>query len=211
MLVASTGRNNSSASPPIPLLLADTNCAALETIASVVRTSMPDLALRLCHSHSYAMHSLTSGCYQVVLCGARFAEVGDFLFLKQRRAFQPAVPILLIAERQDHDLVQRAMEQEEVEDVVVWPLIKEQLETSVRGALCLYRTRLTMADRQEHLSILRSGRSLPQKQTRRAIRRTETNVKQLGRVLDDCEREAQKRAIQHLDLLGRTPCEVSHR
>ena len=192
-----------ASSLPLPVLIADKNPRVLETIGSVVRTSMPGVTLSLCPSHSYAMHSLTNARYQIVLCGIQFAEAANFMLLKQHRAFQPAVPLLLVAEGEDRDLVKCALEQDAVEDVVIWPLLKGQLEESLRQAMCLYQTRLTMADRQQRLHTLHSCQSLPSKQTRRAIRRIEANLKDLARVVEDCEREAHKRAVNHLDLLGR--------
>jgi hypothetical protein len=56
-----------------------------------------------------------------------------------------------------------------------------------------------MADRRQRLHTLHSGQLLPPKQTRAAIRRVEANLKDLARVVDDCEREAEKRTIEHLD------------
>lgn len=201
-----------TASPlPIPVLVADKNPGVLEAVASVLRRSMPGVALSLCPSHAYAMRSLSTARYQVVLCGAQFAEAGDFMLLKQHRAVQLAVPFLLVAEGQDRDLAQCALMQEGVEDIIVWPLLKGQLEESLREAMCLYRTRLTMADRRQRLHTLHSCQSLPPRQTRGAIRSIEANLKDLARVVDDCEREAHKRAVDHLDLLGRGEREVSLR
>jgi DNA-binding NtrC family response regulator len=156
------------------------------------------------------MHSLSTDRYQVVLCGAKFAEAGDFNLLKQHRAFQQAVPFLLVAEGQDREVAQCALMQQGVEDIVVWPLVHGQLEESLRQSMCLYRTRLTMADRRQHLHTLHSCQSLPPRQTRRAIRRIEANLKDLARLVDDCEREAHKRAVDHLDLLGRAQREINH-
>ena len=213
LLITGGGVNRRpTASPlPIPVLVADKNPGVLEAIASVLRTSLPGVVLSLCPSHSYAMHSLSTARYQVALCGVQFAEAGDFMLLKQHRAFQPAVPFLLVAERQDRDLVKCALDQEGVEDIVVWPFLKGQLEESLRQAMSLYQTRLTMADRRQRLHTLHSCQSLPPKQTRSAIRRIEANLKDLARVVDDCEREAHKRAVDHLDLLGRGEREVSLR
>jgi DNA-binding NtrC family response regulator len=188
---------------PIPVLIADKNPGVLQAIASVLRRSMPGVALSLCPSHSFAMHSLSTVRYQVVLCGAQFAGVADFMLLKQHRAFQPAVPFLMVAEGQDRDLVKWALEQEGVEDIVVWPLLKDQLEESLQHAMCLYQTRLTMLHRQQRLDALHSCQSLPPKHTRAAIRQIEANLKDLACLVDDCEREAQERTMEHLDLLGR--------
>ena len=212
LLNSNTHRNTCSyvSSFPGPVLIADKSSAVLEAIASELRTSMPGIALNLCSSHSYAMHTLTTACYQVVLFGAQFSETGNFLLLKQHRACQPGVPILLVAERQERDLVQRALEQEDVEDIVVWPLLRGQVKNSVQDGMCLYRTRLTMADRRKRLALLRSDQSLPPKEARRAIRQIEANVKDLARVVHDCERDAQRRAIEHFDLLGRSEQEISH-
>jgi DNA-binding NtrC family response regulator len=199
------------ASPlPIPVLVADKNPGVMEAVASVLQRSMPGIALSLCPSHASAMHSLSTARYQVVLCGAQFAAAGDFMLLKQHRAVQQAVPFLLVAQGQDRDLAQCAVMQQGVEDIVVWPLLKGQLEESLRQAMCLYRTRLTMADRRQHLHTLHSCQSLPPRQTRGAIRRIEANLRDLARVVVDCEREAHKRAVDHLDLLGRAEREVSH-
>jgi DNA-binding NtrC family response regulator len=199
------------ASPlPIPVLIADKNSGVMEAVASALQRSMPGIALSLCPSHASAMHSLSTARYQVVLCGVQFAEAGDFMLLKHHRAVQQAVPFLLVAQGQDRDLAQCAVMQQGVEDIVVWPLVNGQLEDSLRQAMCLYRTRLTMADRLQRLHTLHSCQSLPPRQTRGAIRRIEANLKDLARVVDDCEREAHKRAVDHLDLLGRAEREVSH-
>jgi DNA-binding NtrC family response regulator len=200
-----------SASPlHTPVLIADKNPSMLEAIASVLRRSMPGIALSLCPSHSFAMHSLSTARYQVVLCGAEFAGVADFMLLKQHRTFQQAVPFLVVAEGQDRDLVKSALKLEGIEDIVVWPLLKNQLEESLQHAMCLYQTRLTMAHRQQRLHALYRCQSLPQKHTRAAIRQIEANLKDLSRLVNDCEREAQERTMEHLDLLGRCHGEVRH-
>jgi response regulator RpfG family c-di-GMP phosphodiesterase len=149
------------------------------------------------------------------VCGVQFAEAGSFLLLKQHRAFQSFVPFIVIAEVQDRALAKCALEQEGVEDIVVWPLHKGQLETCLRQAMCLYQTRLTIAHRRQSLHSLRSRESFPPlqtyenlllpKQTRayqRTIQRLETNLKYLAGVVDECEREAHQRAVEHLDQLG---------
>ena len=195
---------------PVSVLIAEKNPGVLEAVSSVLRTSIPGVALRLCPSHSYAMHSLTAAQYQVVLCGTKFAEAMGFMLLKQHRTLQPAVPFLLVAEGRDRDLARCILEHEGIEDIVIWPLLKGQLEESLRHALCLYRTRLTMAERNQRLHTLHSCQSLPQKQTRRAIRRIEANLKDLARLVDECERETHKRAVDHLDLLGRGERGASH-
>jgi hypothetical protein len=107
--------------------------------------------------------------------------------------------------------VKWAVEHEGIEHIVVWPLLKDQLEKSLQHAMCLYQTRLTMAHRRQRLHALHSCESLPPKRTRATIRQIEANVKDLARLVDDCEREAQQRTIEHLDLLGRCQGEVSHK
>ena len=62
-----------SASPlPIPVLIAHKNPCVLDSLAPLLRSNIPGIALSLCHSHSYAIHSLTVARYQVVICEVQF-------------------------------------------------------------------------------------------------------------------------------------------
>ena len=150
-----------------------------------------------------------------------FAEAHDFLLLRQHRAFQSFVPVIVIATTQDRELAKSVLEQEGVEDIVAWPLHKNQLEESLREAMCLYQTRVTIAHRTQTLHKLHRLESFPPLENQpgsgisdylpkqvprvnqRTIQRMETNLKYLTDMLEDCERKARVRAVEHLDLLGR--------
>jgi DNA-binding NtrC family response regulator len=213
-----------SASPlPSPVLIADKNPAVVDSVAPLLRSSIPDIALSLCYSHSYAMHSLTTGRYQVVVCGVHLAEAQNYLLLRQHRAFQSFVPFIVIAAAQDRELAKCVLEQQGVEDIVVWPIHKDQLEDSLREAMCLYQMRVTIAHRRQTLDTLRSWQSSPPLENppvnrmydhlllpkralsvyQRTIQRMETNLNYLTDMLDECERQARARAVEHLDSLGR--------
>jgi DNA-binding NtrC family response regulator len=215
-----------SASPlPVPVLIAHKNPCVLNTLSTVLRNGIPGIAMSLCSSHSYAMHSLTIARYQVVVCGVQFAEAENFLFLKQHRAFQSFVPFVVIAEAEEKTLAECALEQQDVEDIIVWPLHKGELEESLREAMYLYQLRMTIAHRRQTLHTLRSRQSFPspiQKPTvdglydrllrrpkqslrtyERTIQQIETNLKYLTDMLDESERQTKTRAVEHLDLLGR--------
>lgn len=166
------------------------------------------------------MHSLTLARYQMVLCGVQYAEAGNFLLLNQHRAFQSFVPFIVIAEVAQSELAKRALEQQGVEDIVVWPLHQGQLEDSLREAMYLYQMRVTIAHRRQTLNTLRSWQSFPLQQPprdrmdeyllprqslqacERTIQRIETNLQYLTDVVDECERRAKMRAVEHLGLLG---------
>ena len=167
------------------------------------------------------MHSLTIARYQVVVCRVQFAEAENFLLLKQHRAFQSSVPFIVIAEAQDRALAKCALEQG-IDDIIVWPLHKGQLEETLREAMWLYHMRVTIAHRRQTLDTLRSWEAIPAgqkppfdrmyerlllpKQTlrvyQRTIQRIETNLKDLTDMADEYERRARTRAVTHLDLLG---------
>ena len=215
---------SSSASPlPIPVLVADKNTCMVDSLAALLRSSIPGIALSLCYSHSYAMHSLTNGRYQVVVCGAQLADAQNFLLLRQHRAFQSLVPFIVIAAPEDRALAKRVLEQQGVEDIIVWPPHKDQVEDSLREAMCLYQMRVTITHRRQTLHTLRSWQSFPPPESlpvsnmydrlllpketlrvyHRTIKRIETNLKYLADMVGDCERQTRTRAIEHLDLLGR--------
>jgi FixJ family two-component response regulator len=212
-----------SASPlPIPVLIADKNHGVLDSLPPLLRSGIPGIALSLCSSLGYTMRSLTIARYQVVICGVQFAEAENFLLLKQHRAFQSLVPFIVIAEAQDWALAKCALEQG-VEDIIVWPLHKGQLEESIREAMWLYQMRATIAHRRKILDTMRSWQAIPSgqetpldprhdrlllpKQThgayQRTIQRIETNLKCLTGMADECERRTHMRAVEHLDLLSR--------
>ena len=108
-----------SASPlPVPVLIVDSNPSVRDRLPPLLSSASPGIALRLCSSHGYAMHSLTIARYQVVVCGVQFAEAKNFLLLKQHRAFQSFVPFIVIAEAQDKTLAKCALEQG-VEDIIL--------------------------------------------------------------------------------------------
>ena len=74
--------NPSFASPlPVPILIADKNCC-VDSLAELLRSSIPGIALSLCYSHSYAMHGLTNGRYQVVVCGVQLSRRAELLAVK---------------------------------------------------------------------------------------------------------------------------------
>jgi DNA-binding NtrC family response regulator len=212
-----------SASPlPVPVLIADSNPFVLDRFPLLLKSAVSSIALSLCSSHSHAMQSLTIARYQVVVCRVQFADAENFLLLKQHRAFQSFVPFVVIAEAQDRALAKCALEQG-VEDIIVWPLHKGQLEETLREAMWLYQMRVTIAHRRQTLDTLRSWEAIPAgqkppfdrmyerlllpKQTlrvyQRTIQRIETNLKALTDMADECERRARTRAVEHLDLLGR--------
>jgi len=212
-----------SASPlSVPVLIAESNPSVRDRLPLLLSSAIPGIALRLCSSHGYAMHSLTIARHQVVLCSVQFADAENFLLLKQHRAFQSFVPFIVIAEAQDKALAKCALEQG-VEDIIVWPLHKGQLEESLREATWLYQMRVTIAHRRQTLDTLRSWQAIPPgpkppldrmyerlllpKQTvrvyQRTIQRIETNLKYITDMADECERRARTRAVEHLDLLGR--------
>lgn len=212
----------SASSLPVPVLIADSNPSVLDRLPLLLKSAIPGIALSLCSSHSYAMHSLTIARYQVVVCRVQFAEAENFLLLKQHRAFQSFVPFIVIAEAQDRALAKCALEQG-VEDIIVWPLLKGQLEESLREAMWLYQMRVTIARQRQTLDTLHSWHVIPPgqkppldsmyeplllpKQTlpvyQRTIQRIETNLKDLTDMADECEKRARTRAIEHLDFLGR--------
>jgi len=212
----------SASSLPVPVLIADSNPTVLDRLPPLLNRAIPGIALSLCSSHIYAMHSLTIARYQVVVCRVQFAEAEDFLLLKQHRAFQSFVPFMVIGEAQDRALAKCALEQG-VEDIIVWPLHKGQMEESVREAMWLYQMRVTIAHRRQTLDTLRSWETVPAGQKapfgrmyerlllpkptlrvyQRTVQRIETNLRDLSDMADECEKRARTRAIEHLDLLGR--------
>ena len=220
----SDGVNQSpSASPlPIPVLIADKNPCVLDRLSHLLRGGIPGIAIRVCSSHSYAMHCLTIARYQVVVSGVELAGAENFSLLKQHRGFQLMVPFIVIAEAQDRALAQCALERG-IEDIIVWPLQKGQVEESVREAMWLYQMRLTIAHRRQTLDTLHSWEAIPAgqkppfdrmyerlllpKQTlrvyQRTVQRIETNLKFLTDFADEREIQARNRAFEHLDLLGR--------
>jgi DNA-binding NtrC family response regulator len=212
----------SSASPlPVPVLIADSNPSVLDRLPLFLNRAIAGIALSLCSSHSYTMHSLTIARYQVVVCSVQFAEAENFLLLKQHRAFQSFVPFIVIAEVQDRALAECSLEQG-VEDIIVWPPHQVQLEESLRQAMWLYQMRVTIAHRRQTLDTLRNWEAMPAgqkpsfdrmyerlllpKQTlrvyQRTIQRIEANLKYLTDMADECEKRAHTRAVEHLDLLG---------
>jgi len=211
------------ASPlPLPVLIADTNPCVLDRLSHFLRSGIPGIALSLCPSHSYAMHSLTIARYQVVVCSVQLAVAESFSLLKQHRAFQSNVPFIVIAELQDRALAQCALEQG-IEDIIVWPLQKDQVKESLREGMWLYQMRLTIFHRKHTLDALRSWQAiapdkmppvapiyerLPRPKSLRAyqqtIQRIETNLKYVTSMAEERERQARTRAIEHLDLLGRS-------
>jgi DNA-binding NtrC family response regulator len=211
-----------SVSPlPVPVLIADSNPSVLDRLPLVLNRAIPGIALSLCSSHSHAMQSLTIARYQVVVCRVQFADAENFLLLKQHRAFQSFVPFIVIAEAQDRALAKCALEQG-VEDIIVWPLHKGQVEETLRDAMWLYQMRVIIAHRTQTLETLRNWEAIPAgqkppfdhmyerlllpKQTlrvyQRTIQRIETNLKYLTEMADECERRARTRAVEHLSLLG---------
>jgi CheY-like chemotaxis protein len=207
---------------PIPVLIADTNPCVLDRLSHFLRSGIPGIALSLGASHSYAMHSLTIARYQVVVCGVQLAVAESFSLLKQHRAFQSSVPFIVIAESQDRALAQCALEQG-IEDIIVWPLQKDQVEETLREGMWLYQMRLTIFHRKHTLDALRSWQviapdkmppvapiyeRLPRPKSLRAyqrmIQRIETNLKYVTSMADEREKQARARAIEHLDLLGRS-------
>lgn len=215
---------NGAASPlPLPVLIAHKNPCVLDSLSSLVRNAIPGITLILSSSHSYTMHCLTNARYQVVVCGVQFAEVSNFLLLRQHRAFQSLVPFIVIAEAQESALAKCALEQQSIEDIIVWPLHKGQVEESLRETMCIYQMRVTIAHRKLTLHTLQSWQSLtpveklpgdgiykrilPSKQSmrtyQRTIQRIESNLKDLTSMVNEWEKQSRMRAVEHLELLGR--------
>jgi response regulator RpfG family c-di-GMP phosphodiesterase len=147
----------------------------------------------------------------------------ELLAIKTASIVSINAPFIVIAALQDRSLAKRALEQQGVEDIIVWPLHNDQVQDSLREAMCLYQTRVTIAHRRQTLETLRNWQTFPPPETlprisvddryllpkqtlivyRRTIKRMETNLKYLADMVEDYERQARARAIEHLDLLGR--------
>jgi CheY-like chemotaxis protein len=200
-----------SASPlPLPVLIADTNQCVLDRLSHFLRSGIPSIAVSLCSSHSYAMHSLTIARYQVVVCGVQLAAAEGFSLLKQHRAFQSSVPFIVIAEPQDRAIAQCALDQG-IEDIIVWPIQKDQVKESIWESLWLYQMRLTIFHRKHTLDALRRWQAiapdkmppvapiyerLPRPKSLRAYQRTvqrlETNLNYVTSMGEERERQGRE-------------------
>src|SRR4030095_11018448 len=123
----------------------------------------------------------------------------ELLAVKTASSVSIMGPLHCYCRATDRALAKCVLEEQGVEDIIIWPPHKDQVQDSLREAMCLYQLRVTIAHRRQTLHTLRSRQSFPPpenppmssmydglllpKQTLRSyyqtIKRIETNLKDL--------------------------------
>src|SRR5262245_26244567 len=136
--------------PPARVLVIDDDPILLDTLISVLRLRLPDIQIETANSALAALERVRSGDYSVIICDAHQRRIEGIGFVRAVRKVHPELPVLLLLEKHDHDLMKQAMNAGAY-DVLVNPVEESALLFAMQRALEVSQLRGQVKREQERL------------------------------------------------------------
>lgn len=122
------------------VLIIDDDSILLGTLASTLRLRLPDADIGTADSALASLERIRSIEYAAVLCDAHQPHLEGVPFVRAVRKMQPALPVLLLLEKPDEDLMRQAMNAGAY-DILVKPVEEGTLLFAVNRAIEVSRLR----------------------------------------------------------------------
>ena len=122
------------------VLIIDDDSIFLGTLASTLRLRLPDAHIETADSALASLERIRSIEYAAVICDARQPHIEGVPFVRAVRKLHPALPVLLLLEKPDEDLVRHAMNAGAY-DILVKPIEEGILLLAVTRAIEASRLR----------------------------------------------------------------------
>ena len=122
------------------VLIIDDDSILLGTLASTLRLRLPDADIETADSALASLERIRSIEYAAVICDAHQPHIEGVPFVRAVRKMQPALPVLLLLEKPDEDLMRQAMNAGAY-DILVKPVEEGTLLFAVNRAIEVSRLR----------------------------------------------------------------------
>ena len=122
------------------VLIIDDDSILLGTLASTLRLRLPDAHIETADSALASLERIRSIEYAAVICDAHQPHIEGVPFVRAVRKMHPALPVLLLLEKPDEDLVRQAMNVGAY-DILVKPVEEGTLLFAVNRAIEASRLR----------------------------------------------------------------------
>ena len=133
------------------VLIIDDDAIFLSTLASTLRLRLPDAQIETVDFALASLKRIRANEHDVIMCDGQQPGIEGVAFVKAVQKLNPEIPVLLLIEDYDQDLIGQAM-QAGVYDVLVKPFGEEMLLLAVQRAI--EASRLRSEVKQEEAKLL---------------------------------------------------------
>lgn len=140
------------------VLLIDDDAIFLSTLASTLRLRLPDAQIETGDFAVASLKRIRANEHDVIMCDGHQSGIEGVAFVKAVQKLNPEIPVLLLLEAHDQDLIGQAMNAG-VYDVLVKPFAEEILLLAVQRAIEASRLRCQV-EREEAKLLATVGRAL---------------------------------------------------
>ena len=204
------------------LLITADYASTVEPLLRTFRDSRLDVDFDLCTSQTSAVRKLLASPYELIIAGARLAEMDDYFLLKRSQSLEGFVPFVITASVSEKQSARRVLAQGAF-DLIPTPIDHEQTISTILLALWQSKLRSLMACKErvferycEHLAHYPGDRTRVEKlfgPTLLAFEKTISGVQRSLLLIDesagcliDCamklEQDARTTAFARLDSLA---------
>jgi DNA-binding NtrC family response regulator len=122
------------------VLIIDDDAIFLSTLASTLRLRLPDVQIETVDSAVASLKRIRANEHDVIMCDGHQSGIEGVAFVRAVRKVNPEIPVLLLIEEHDQDLMGQAMHAG-VYDILVKPFAEEMLLLAVQRAMEASRLR----------------------------------------------------------------------
>lgn len=134
------------------ILIAENHLPTFESLVSTITDRSLDVDVDFCTSHRGAVRKLLASPYQLIISGARLADIEDCLLVKRSQALEPSVPLVITARGGVSDKASaRRVLMQGAFDLITNPLDHEQTVNTIRLALWHNRFTTLIARKEQTL------------------------------------------------------------
>lgn len=126
------------------LLIAADYASTVEPLLRTFRDGRLDVDFDLCTSQTNAVRKLLASPYQLIIAGARLAEMDDYFLLKRSQSLEGFVPFVISASASEKQSASRVLAQGAF-DFIPTPIDHEQTVNTILLALWQSKLRSLMA------------------------------------------------------------------
>ena len=122
------------------VLIIDDDAIFLSTLASTLRLRLPDVQIETVDSAVASLKGIRANEHEVIICDGHQSGIEGVAFVRAVRKVNPEIPVLLLIEEHDQDLIGQA-KQAGVYDVLVKPFNEGIFLLAVQRAIEVSRLR----------------------------------------------------------------------
>lgn len=116
------------------VLIIDDDAILLSTLASTLRLRLPDAQIETADSALASLNRIRANQYDAIICDGQQPRIEGVAFVRAVRKVHPEMPVLLLIEKNDQDLIREAMNAGAY-DMLVKPVDEGTLLLAVHRAI----------------------------------------------------------------------------